>query len=128
MSYQATVSIEGYDLPEPTSYDGTASTLVDSARNAQGRMIGSVLREDLAKVEMKWTILKPEDWSNILKCFNSTYGGNFYRNVTFLNQVTNNWETREMYVSDRKSGILSRDTNTGAIRGYSNCSLSLIEV
>ena len=34
----ALVSIGGFDFPEPSTYNATTSTIVDSARNVQGRV------------------------------------------------------------------------------------------
>jgi len=127
MSQRALVTVDGYEFPQPSSYDATTSTLVDSARNAQGYVIGSVLREDVAKIELSWRFLSVEDWSRILKCFNTKYGGSFYNTVTFFNQVTGTWESREMYISDRKAGIWLLD-DSGNPRGYDGCKLSLVEV
>ena len=42
MKFKALVSVGEYDFPEPSSYVGQTSTLVDSARNVQGVMVGSV--------------------------------------------------------------------------------------
>ena len=47
---QALVSVNGVDLPEPSSYSATTSTIVDSGRNVQGKVVGSVVRNDVAKV------------------------------------------------------------------------------
>lgn len=128
MSIQATVSIGSYKFPEPSEYNGTTATLVDSARNAQGVVVGAVVRDDVAKVEMKWAYLTAKEWSDMLKMFTPSYGGSFYNQVTFLNQVTNTWTTRKMYVSDRKAGLFMRNPNTGNVDGYTSCSLSLVEV
>jgi len=49
---QALVTIAGYELPEPSEYSASTSTLVDSARNVSGYVIGSVIRSDVAKVEI----------------------------------------------------------------------------
>ena len=42
---QALVSVNGVDLPEPSSYSATTSTIVDSGRNVQGKVVGSVVRQ-----------------------------------------------------------------------------------
>lgn len=130
MGYKALVSVGGYDFPEPAKdgYTANTSTLVDSARNAQGVMVGSVIRDDVAKVEMKWNYLTVEQWANILKCFSIARGGKFINDVTFFCQDTGTWITRQMYVSDRKAKMFRRDPNTGAVLGYTDCSLSLVEV
>jgi hypothetical protein len=120
----ALVSIGGFDFPEPSTYSATTSTIVDSARNVQGRVVGAVVRHDVAKIDMSWKYLTAYQWSQILSLFTSS----FYNNVRFLNQTINDYSTRTMYVSDRTAGMWRRDPNTGDVLGYTNCSLSLVEV
>jgi len=120
-------------IAEPFEYTAITSTIVDSARNAQGYAVGAVIREDVAKVDMKWDRISPYEWSKLLKCFNSKYTtdgvtGNFYRYIRFLNQTTNDFEIRRFYVSDRKAGVARRDPTSGAIHYYAGASLSLVEV
>ena len=128
MAFKALVTVGGYDFPEPSSYSGNTATLVDSARNAQGVVVGAVIRDDVGKVEMSWKYLTVSQWANILKCFSISRGGNFYNNVTFFCQDTGGWTTRQMYVSDRKADMFRRDPKTGEVLGYTDCSLSLVEV
>ena len=49
---KALVTVNGYEFPEPSEYSGLTSTLVDSARNVKGYVIGSVIRSDVAKIEL----------------------------------------------------------------------------
>lgn len=128
MALRALVTVGEFDFPEPSSYSGNTATLVDSARNAQGVTIGAVIRDDVGKVEMSWKYLTVEQWANILKCFSIKRGGNFYNNVTFFCQDEGDWTTRLMYVSDRKAGMFRRDPETGDVLGYTDASLSLVEV
>ena len=120
----ALVSIGGFDFPEPSTYNATTSTIVDSARNVQGRVVGAVVRHDVAKIEMTWKYLTAYQWSQILSLFTNS----FYNEVRFLNQVTNEYTTRTMYVGDRNAGMWRRDPQTRAVMGYTGASLSLIEV
>lgn len=53
----ALVSIGGFDFPEPSTYNTTTFTIVDSARNVQGRVVGAVVRHDGAKIELTWEYL-----------------------------------------------------------------------
>mgnify|MGYP000860150142 FL=1 len=122
----ALITINGVPLKDPSTYSGQTSTLVDGGRNTEGFFIGDVIRYDMAKVEASWKILSDVEWSNILKLFNPTYGGAFIVSVTFLDQVTNTYQTREMYVSDRKSSI--KVIKEGNKIYYQNPSLSLVEV
>lgn len=120
----ALVSIGGFDFPEPSTYNATTSTIVDSARNVSGVVVGAVVRSDVAKIEMTWRYLTADQWATILSLFT----GSFYNDVRFLNQATNSYTTRTMYVSDRNAAMWRRDPNTGAVLGYTGCSLSLVEV
>ena len=118
------VTVAGVELPEPSEYRGNTATLVDSARNVQGRVIGSVIRNDVAKVEIKWRYLTAQQWAEVLSLFNQS----FYNSVKFYNQATADYTTREMYVSDRNAGMWRRHPVTGEVMGWTECSLSLVEV
>lgn len=120
----ALVTIGGFEFPEPSSYNATTSTIVDSARNIQGRVVGAVVRHDVAKIEISWKYLTAYQWAQILSLFTSS----FYNEVTFLNQATNQYTTRTMYVGDRSAGMWRRNPQTGEVMGYTGASLSLIEV
>ena len=128
MAYRALVSVGRYDFPEPSTYSGNTSTLVDSSRNVQGVMIGAVIRDDIAKVELSWRYLTVEQWADIQKCFRQSSGGKFINLVTFFDQSVGGGVTKEMYVSDRKSGLWRRDPKTGDVLGWTDCSFSLVEV
>lgn len=120
----ALVTVAGRELPEPSEYSANTATLVDSARNVSGYVIGAVIRSDVAKVELKWRYLTVEQWANILSLFTS----NFYAPVRFFNQSTGTYTTREMYVGDRLASMWRRHPSTGEVMGWIDCSLSLVEV
>lgn len=121
---KALVTIAGTALPEPSSYSGTTSTLVDSARNVKGYVVGSVVRNDVAKVELSWRYLTAEQWATVLSLFKK----NFYNEVEFYDQTVAGWVTRQMYVSDRNASMFKRDSETGNVMGYVDAKLSLVEV
>ena len=127
MAFRALVRVAGLDLPEPSTYSGNTATLVDSGRNVQGELIASVVREDVAKVELTWNYLTAQQWAAINKKFSGKHGGSFVNDVTFYDQTSGDWITRQMYVSDRSAGMWRRDPRTGDILGWTNCKLSLIE-
>lgn len=120
----ALVTVNGYEFPEPSSYTANTSTLVDSARNVNGVMIGAVVRSNVAKIELKWRYLTVEQWANITQPFDA----NFISSVRFFNQTTGNYTTREMYVGDRSASMWRRHPSTGEVMGWLDCSLSLVEV
>lgn len=121
------VTVGTFEVPEPSKYSATTSTVVDSARNAEAVTIGAVIRDSIAKVEMSWNFISAENWANTLSQFNQSLGGQFYNSVTFFNQDTNAWETRTMYVSDRTADIFLRRKD-GSIRGYTGARIALVEV
>ena len=121
---EALVTIGGYDLPEPSTYSAVTSTIVDSARNVSGYVVGSVVRKDVAKIELSWKYLTAQQWATILSLFTDS----FYNSVRFYNQSTANYDVRDMYVSDRQAGMWRRNPNTGEVMGWTNCSLSLVQV
>lgn len=120
----ALVTIGSFDFPEPSTYNATTSTIVDSARNVSGYVVGAVVRIDVAKVELSWKYLTVRQWASILSLFASS----FYNDVTFFNQVTGSYTTRTMYVSDKTAGMWRRDPESGEVLGWTDCALSLVEV
>ena len=131
MAFRPLVTVEGFVFPEPSNdggYKANTATFVDSARNAEGVMIGSVIRDDVAKVELTWRFLTVQQWADINACFKKSAGGKFINNVTFFDQSTGGYATRLMYVSDRNAGSYLRDRRTQEIRGWVGARLSLIEV
>lgn len=128
MAYDALVTVAGVALPEPSAYSGNTATIVDSARNLEGRVIGSVVRDDVAKVDLSWRYLTVAQWAAINRCFKISAGGSFYNTVRFYDQSAGGYVTRTMYVSDRSAGLWRRDPDTGAVLGWTDCRLSLVEV
>lgn len=122
------VTVAGIPLPEPSTYKGYTSTVVDSARNVQGAMIGAVIRDDIAKIEISYKFLTVTQLADILKLFTVSQGGAFINEVEFFDQTTGGWNTRQMYVSDRTAGMFRRDHETGAVLGWVDVSFSFVEV
>lgn len=128
---------EGFVVPTPSTYIGNTATIVDSARNVDGYMMGTVIRNGVAKIQMTWNFITAQDWAALLKQFEPAYGGSFIRNVTFFNQTSGVLETRSMYVGDRTSSgsfLLYNADNApdpswiGLPRGYQGAQFSLIEL
>ena len=126
MAFEALVTVGGYDFPEPSTYNALTSDLVDSGRNVEGMMVGSVIRENVSKIEISWKYLTVEQWSRILQCFKGR--DKFVNEVYFFDPVEGKRIKKNMYVSDRKANIFKRDPVSGAVVGWVNVSLSLIEV
>lgn len=121
---QALISVNGVAWPEPSSYSANTATLVDSARNIEGRVVGSVIRNDVAKIEVGWRYLTAKQWADVIGPFTR----DFYVSVTFFNQATADYTTRQMYVSDRTASMWRRHPETGEVMGWTDLKLSLVEV
>ena len=126
MAFEALVTVGDYDFPEPSSYNAITSALVDSGRNVEGRMVGSVIRERVSKIELSWKYLTVEQWARILQCFDGV--DKFVNKVKFFDPVEGKRIERDMYVSDRNANIFRRDPQTGDVAGWVDVSLSLIQV
>lgn len=121
---EALVTVNGKALPEPSTYDATTATIVDSGRNVAGEVIGTVIRSDVAKIEISWRYLTAKQWADVIGPFTT----NFMCSVRFFNQATAEYTTRTMYVSDRTASMFRRHPVTGEVMGFTDCSLSLVEV
>jgi hypothetical protein len=128
MAFTPLVRVAGTVIPEPAAYSATTSTIVDSGRNVKGVMVGDIVRDDVAKIDMSWKFLTIQQWSAILLLFDRKSGGQFINAVTFFNQVTAAYETRQMYISDRTAEVYTRDPRTLTIKGYVGPRIALIEV
>ena len=120
----ALITVNNVEWPEPSDYSANTSTLVDSARNVKGYVVGSVIRSGVSKIEVKWRYLTAKQWASIIGPFDA----NFYCSVRFFDQTTASYVTKQMYVSDRKAGMWRRHPTTGEVMGWTDCSLSLVEV
>lgn len=121
---EALVTVNGKAFPEPSTYDATTATIVDSGRNVAGEVIGTVIRSDVAKIEISWRYLTARQWADVI----GPFATDFMCSVRFFNQATASYTTRTMYVSDRTASMFRRHPVTGEVMGFTNCSLSLVEV
>ena len=110
-------------------YSGIATTVVDSSRNAKARVIASVIRSDIAKVECGWNYLTTKEYSDLAKLFEPKYGGSFFVKACFFDSITGGFDCgREFYCGDRKVTFakIKCDSNYMPI-GYEGVGLNLIE-
>jgi hypothetical protein len=128
MAFRALVKVGDYEFPEPSAYSANTSTLVDSGRNVSGEFVGSVIREDVSKIEISWKYLTIKQWARIQNCFSESKGGAFVNLVEFFDQSVGGWVRKPMYVNDRKAGMWRRDPKSGEVLGWTDCSLALIQV
>ena len=126
------VRVNGTWLPAPSHYKMTSTTIVDSARNADGVVMGSVVRAGIRKIELTWNFLTQAQFSLIAGLFDSA--NHFFNPVYYFDTITGSYQERQMYVGDRVSDtadIVATYDSVGTIiqiNGYKNVKLSLIEV
>ena len=112
-----------YALPEPTAYSSTNSTMIDSGTSVSGKLLGSIVRDDVAQISVSWNFLEADEWAKI----NQIFAENHINWVRFFDQTKGDWDEREMSVSDRSAGMWRRD-DEGHVLGWTGCGLQLTEV
>ena len=122
----AFIRINGNSYPQPRrGLNLIGSTIVDSARNTNGVVVGQKVGRDQQKINgLEWAYLTAEQWSAILKEFDK----GFYATVTYPDMVNNRWTTRKMYPGDRTATPFHIDENTGLPLDYLNCKVNIIDV
>lgn len=132
------------NLPTPSTYRMTSSTLVNNSRNADGVAVFSTVREGIRKIEVTWKFLDRTQFSTIAKLFeDSSVGGTgaFVCYLYYFDTIRNAYITSEnehikgdsskplrtFYVGDRVSDTAELVIKNGYIQGYANVKLSLIE-
>lgn len=115
--------INGQEIPTPKRGVNTiVTTVVDSARNANGVVVGQKIGRDQYKInDLEWAWLTAEQWEKILTMLN-----NFFVNVTFTDPVTGNTITKQMYCGDRTATPYWIDDN-GKPTHYKDCKVNLID-
>ena len=122
--YDCFIKVNGKPFPY-MSYDLTlmTATMVDSARNANGVMVGQKVGRDVAKLDsLVWPHLTAEQWSEILQEME-----NFFVEVEYPDMVTNSWQTRTFYCGDRTAKVYKLDPDTGLPSEYLECKCNLID-
>lgn len=99
-------------------------TIVDSARNANGVVVGQKIGRDQSKLNsLEWPMLTAAEWKKILEMFEPQ----FYVFVKYPDPVTGAIVTRRMYPGDRSAEPWMMDTSTGLPTHYINCKVNLID-
>ena len=101
----------------------TISTMVDSARTADGIVRGTVIAR-ANKIELKWAVLTPETWARICTFFNK----HFYFTARYWDMQKNTIVAKRFYVGDRSAQPFLMDSATGKPTYYLNCEANIIGV
>ena len=110
-------------LPEPAAYSITTSTMTDGGTSVSGKLLSSIVRDDVIQISLSWNYLDDSEWTKI----NATFKDNYINKVRFYDQSSGKLDERDMYVSDRSAGMWRRGED-GEILGWTGCAIQLTEV
>ena len=118
------IRVNGKPFPAPKRYPNmVVTTAVDSARNANNKVVGQKIGRDNYKIDsLEWPYLDAATWSAMLKEFDK----NFFVTVQFWDMVNNNWRTLTMYPGDRTADVFKIDSQ-GCPTHYLNCKVNIID-
>ena len=119
--YNNILIVGGVTLPDPSEMTISDYDISDSDRNANGKMVSQIIREDVHKIECKWSILRPDEYMIIRKAIKKKFG----IKVRFFIPAQNEDGELEMYAGDRKTPIY---TYENGVPVYKNFSLNFIEM
>lgn len=119
----ATIYVNGKAFPSPKrGLKFVTTTMVDSARNANGTVVGQKIGRDQYKLDtLTWSYLDAKTWADLLKELD-----NFFVTVKFPDQVNHEWRTLLMYPGDRTAEPYWVDDD-GFPTAYINCKVNLID-
>ena len=93
--------VEGISLPDPSEMTPSDYDISESERNANGKMITQMIREDVHKLECKWSKLEVEEYLLIRRAIKKKFG----ISVQYFIPDTGEKKSLIMYVGDRKTPI-----------------------
>lgn len=123
-SMQSLYGGEIIQIPNPDidSAEGLISTLVNSARNAQGVVTAQKIGRDNNKTSMSWNYLEKDEWERMVRFWDK----NFFFNFTYYSDVTGTKITRKFYVGDRTRKPYAIDSR-GFPAAYKDCSANVVD-
>ena len=119
--YNNILIVGGVSLPDPSEMKISDYDISDSERNANGKMISQVIREDVHKIVCKWKILRPDAYMEIRRAINKKFG----LSVTFFIPDQNEAGTLEMYAGDRTTPIYTYEDGKPV---YKDFAMNFIEM
>lgn len=119
--YNNILIVGGVSLPDPSEMKISDYDISDSERNANGKMISQVIREDVHKIECKWKILRQDAYMEIRRAIKKKFG----LSVTFFIPDQNEAGTLEMYAGDRTTPIYTYEDGKPV---YKDFAMNFIEM
>ena len=119
---------ENYAIMVPYPDEGKApfetSRMVDSARNANGEVVGRMVGRSVHKQSLAWSVMPAEKWWEMNRWFDD---GHFTFYCHYFNHNFGQWETRLFYLGDVKTNPFVVSTETGEPRFYRDASFNVID-
>ena len=119
--YNNILIVGGVTLPDPSEMTISDYDISESERNANGKMVSQIIREDVHKIECKWKLLRVDEYMIIRKAIKRKFG----LSVRFFIPEQNTDGELEMYAGDRKTPIY---TYENGVPVYKDFSLNFIEM
>ena len=119
--YNNILIVGGVTLPDPSEMSVEDYDISESVRNANGKMISQIIREDVHKLICKWRILRPEEYMNIRNAIKRKFG----LNVRFFIPDQDESGELDMYAGDRKTPIYTFEDGKPV---YKDFTLNFIEM
>ena len=119
--YNNILIVGGASLPDTSEMTISDYDISESERNANGKMVSQIIREDVHKIECKWAMLRPDDYMAIRRAIKKKFG----LSVKFFIPVQNEEGELEMYAGDRKTPIY---TYVDGVPVYKDFTLNFIEM
>lgn len=113
--------VNGITLPDPSKMVVEDYDISESERNANGKMISQIIREDVHKVICEWALLRPAEYMFIRKAIKRKFGLNVY----FFIPDQNKEGELVMYAGDRKTPVYTYKNGEPVYKGFA---LNFIEM
>lgn len=127
MQLGASPSDLSLSIPYPTQDKALFETsrFVDSARNANGVLVGQQVGRSIDKQSMSWAVMDAQLWWEINNWIEE-HGMFFW--CRYFSHNFGVWKLRKFYCSDFKAQPCMVDPATGVPAFYKDCSFNVIDV
>lgn len=116
--------VEGISLPDPSEMTPSDYDISNSERNANGKMISQMIREDVHKLECKWCKLEVSEYLIIRKAIKRKFG----LSVQYFCPELGSEGNLIMYTGDRKTPIRYFKSWEDGRPVYKDVSLNFVEM
>lgn len=106
--------VGGITLPDPSKMTIEDYDISVSKRNANGKMIAQIIRENVHKLVCEWALIRPEEYMLIRGAIKKKFDLNIYFFIPDLNVEGK----LVMYAGDRKTPIYTYRNRVPVYRGF----------